>query len=120
MRLTANLASLSAGLRVVGRLDPRKTCLLHSRRQFRHHAQPFRAFHAMPARDLGERAPATEAKVGSRIHHADCDTRRFYAHRLIVKRIRSLAKRIPYNPVPALRIGLWRLPRSVSAAFVVV
>src|SRR5690349_14787095 len=86
MRLTAYLAP-SAAFRTVGWLDALQAGLFHSRRQFRHHGQPFRIVHAMPARDLRERAPATEAKVGSRIHHADCDTRRFYAHCLIVKRV---------------------------------
>src|SRR4029077_9437696 len=106
-RLTAHLANASTSFRPVGRFDPLQAGFFHSRRQFRHHGQPFRVVHAVPARDLGERASATEAKVGSGVHHADCDARRFYAHLWIVTRFRLFA--YLYSPVPALRIVLLRL-----------
>src|SRR5258706_15241671 len=111
-RLTAGLRCKcnrrSVGLWSLRHPALRQACVVHARRELRHHRKPFGAVHPVPARDLRKRASAAEAEAGSGIDHADCDTRRFFAHSAIVMRIRSLAQALEYIPVPAVMIALLR------------
>src|ERR1700709_137371 len=119
MRLMARLPRWLVRSASLGLRRHRCECgVRHARRQALHYGQPLRALHLVPARDLRKRAPAAEAELGSGIHHADCDTRRFFAHRGSVKWFAGLRKRPRYSPVPALMIGLLRARRLSSVGAV--
>src|SRR5882757_54263 len=121
MRLMARLRRFLGGSTALGlRRHRREAGIRHACVQPLHHGQPLRALHLVPARDLGKRASAAEAELGPRIHHADCDTRRFFAHCGSVKWFARLCKRSRYSPVPALMIGLLRTRRLSSAGTVAV
>src|SRR5437879_6037135 len=108
----------SAAVRL--RRHRREAGIGHARRQPLHHGQPLRALHLVPARDLRKRSSAAEAEFGPGIDHADCDTRRFFAHCGSVKWFARLRKRPRYSPVPALMIGLLRARRFSSVGAVAV
>src|SRR3982074_3909883 len=72
--------------------DRNQAGIRHACRQQRHHGEPLDALHAMPARDLRQRASAAEAEIGSGVHHTYCDARRFFAHGSIVKGILAPAQ----------------------------
>src|SRR5712692_11396178 len=95
-RLTAGLRCKcnrrSVGLCTLCHPGLREASVVHARRELRHHRKPLGAVHPVPARDLRKRTSAAEAEAGFGVDHADCDTRRFFAHSGIVMRIRLLAQ----------------------------